>query len=200
MPEDTPQGEEQREMLSFTEAAERLVDDGIALNMTAEGLRRLARDPNSGWPIGPKDYRIVGKTRTLPYKLLAPYMRERYGKRRGRGPDTKKRSPKPQPQGDPVTTTVDPRLALMSRLNAAPYDDAAGTYSTPLGEAAQLLDAYREAVVAEVVEVLNAKGAELSELAEERMQPSIEERAQTWFEAAAVAERLKRAPKVASDG
>lgn len=71
-------------MLTFTEAAERLVKDGIAQNMTAEGLRRLARDPASGWPIGPEDYRVVGKTRTLPYELLAPYMQAR---RRGRGPD-----------------------------------------------------------------------------------------------------------------
>jgi hypothetical protein len=89
MPEDTP-GEEQRTMLSFTEAADRLVEDGIAQSMTAEGLRRLARDPASGWPIGSKDYRVVGKTRLLPYELLAPYMQAR---RRGRGPDkTKQRS------------------------------------------------------------------------------------------------------------
>ena len=82
MPEDTP-GEEQLTMLSFTEAADRLVKDGIAQSMTAEGLRRLARDPASGWPIGPDDYRVVGKTRMLPYELLAPYMQAR---KRGRGP------------------------------------------------------------------------------------------------------------------
>lgn len=70
-------------MLSFTEAADRLVEDGIAESMTAEGLRRLARDPRSGWPIGPKDYRVVGKTRTLPYELLAPYIQAR---KRSRGP------------------------------------------------------------------------------------------------------------------
>ena len=70
-------------MLSFAEAADRLVNDGIAESMTAEGLRRLARDPESGWPIGPSDYRIVGKTRTLPYELLVPYMQ---GRRRARGP------------------------------------------------------------------------------------------------------------------
>lgn len=99
MPEDTPQGEEQPLMLSFTEAAERLVTDGIAQNMTAEGLRRLARDPASGWPIAEKDYRVVGKTRMLPYDVLAPYMRERLGRRPGRGPDTKKRGPKTQQQG-----------------------------------------------------------------------------------------------------
>ncbi|MEH0631737.1 hypothetical protein [Streptomyces stelliscabiei] len=102
MPEDTPQGEEQPTMLSFTEAAERLVKDRIAPNMTAEGLRRLARDPKSGWPIGPGDYRVVGKTRTLPYDVLAEYMRERIGKRRGRGPDTKKRGKRTQQQGDPA--------------------------------------------------------------------------------------------------
>ncbi len=86
-------------MLSFTEAAERLVADGIAQNMTAEGLRKLARDPASGWPIGPNDYRVVGKTRMLPYELLVPYMRERLSKRRGRGPDTKRRNPQPKQQG-----------------------------------------------------------------------------------------------------
>jgi hypothetical protein len=103
VPKDTPQGEEQPIMLSFTEAAERLVADGIALNMTAEGLRRLARDPASGWPIGPDDYRVVGKTRMLPYDVLAPYMRERLGKRRGRGPDTKKRgNHAKQQQGEPA--------------------------------------------------------------------------------------------------
>lgn len=42
-------------------------------------------------------------------------------------------------------TTTDPRLAILSRMHTPPYDDAAGTYSTPLGEAAQLLDAYRAA-------------------------------------------------------
>lgn len=50
-----------------------------------------------------------------------------------------------------MTTTTDPRIALMSRLNTPPYDDAAGTYSTPLGEAARLLDAFRAAVVRDVL-------------------------------------------------
>lgn len=112
MPEDTPQGEEQPLMLSFTEAAERLVKDHIAPSMTAEGLRRLARDPHSGWPIGPKDYRVVGKTRMLPYDLLAPYIRERLGKRPGRGPAKQPRKkrvvPKPQQQqGEPMDARKD---------------------------------------------------------------------------------------------
>lgn len=87
-------------MLSFAEAADRLVRDGIAQSMTAEGLRRLARDPHSGWPIGPDDYRVVGKTRMLPYELLAPYMQTR---KPGRGPakePRKKRRPQPGQQGE----------------------------------------------------------------------------------------------------
>ncbi len=193
MPEDTPQGEEQRTMLTFTEAAERLVEDKIAQSMTAEGLRRLARDPLSGWPIGPSDYRMAGKVRMLPYELLAPYMRERLGKRRGRGPDTKKRSPKLKQQGAPMSTTVDPRIAILSDLSDPPFNEVTETRCVPWDDAVKLLDAYRAAVIAEVVEALTAKGAELSELAEEEMRPSLEERAQTWYEAAEVAEKLKRA-------
>jgi hypothetical protein len=52
-------------------------------------------------------------------------------------------------------TTIDPRLALMSALNTPPYDLAAGKTSTPLGEAAQLLDAYRAAVLREAADRLD---------------------------------------------
>ncbi|WP_405960785.1 hypothetical protein OG235_27870 [Streptomyces sp. NBC_00024] len=161
MPEDTPQGEEQPTMLSFTEAAERLVEDRIAPNMTAEGLRRLARDPKSGWPIGPGDYRVVGKTRTLPYDVLAEYMRERLGKRRGRGPDTKKRGKRTQQQGDPVITTDTPREwrltpetldpFVRALVNHVDYDihkgyecgeeDGLDHYPELVAEAAEMLDA-----------------------------------------------------------
>lgn len=42
------------------------------------------------------------------------------------------------------TTEPDtPRLALLSALNSPPYDLAAGLRGMPLGEAVQLLDAYR---------------------------------------------------------
>lgn len=180
-------------MLSFTEAAERLVKDRIAPNMTAEGLRRLARDPHSGWPIGPKDYRVVGKTRTLPYDLLAPYMRERLSKRPGRGPAKqpgKKRAVrKPQQQqGEPMTTTtVDARKDLYAfAMDGKEHSPAISD------RASEKIDAFRASVVAEVMEALQAKGAELSELAEEEMRPSIEERAQTWYEAADAAAKLKR--------
>lgn len=89
-------------MLSFAQAAERLVTDGIAQSMTAEGLRKLARDPRSGWPIGPADYRVVGKTRTLPYELLVPYMQAR---RPGRGPDkVGQRTPASERQGEPAVS------------------------------------------------------------------------------------------------
>lgn len=64
-------------------------------------------------------------------------------------------------------------------------------------KASEKIDAFRAAIVAEVVEALNAKGAELSELADEEMRPSLEERAQTWYEAATAAEKLKRAKQEA---
>ncbi|MBZ6250543.1 hypothetical protein KVH27_19445 [Streptomyces olivaceus] len=147
MPEETPQGEEQPTMLSFTEAAERLVADGIAQSMTAEGLRKLAREPASGWPIGPADYRVVGKTRMLPYELLVPYMQAR---RRGRGPDKTKQRNVPakkvgrarKPQGGPVTTTTDPR----SDLYAFAMD---GKEHSPTNSdrASQRIDAYRAGVL-----------------------------------------------------
>lgn len=91
-----------------------------------------------------------------------------------------------------TTTTTDPRIALMSRLNTPPYDDAAGMRGTPLGEAAQLLDAYRAAVIAEVVEALTAKAQERSAEAEEEMRRDLEDQAQVWHEAAALAAKLKR--------
>lgn len=50
-----------------------------------------------------------------------------------------------------------PRLALLSALNTPPYDLAAGKTGTPLGEAAQLLDAYRAAVLLEAAKVLERR-------------------------------------------
>lgn len=106
----------------------------------------------------------------------------------------------PNQQGEPVSTTVDPRIAILSDLSDPPYNAVTETRCTPWGEAVKMLAAYRAAVVTEVVEALNAKGAELSELAEEEMRPSLEERAQTWYEAADVAQKLKQAKPEASDG
>lgn len=99
-----------------------------------------------------------------------------------------------------MSTTVDPRIAIMSALNTPPYDSVAGLRGTPLGEAAQLLDAYRAAVVAEVVAALQSKAQELSAEAEEEMRRDLEEEAQVWHEAAGVAAKLKRGKAEASDG
>jgi len=101
-------------------------------------------------------------------------------------------------QGEPVTTTVDPRIAILSSLNDPPYNEIAEKRCVPWDDALQLLDAYRAAVVTEVVEALTARAGELSELAEEKMSSALEEKAQVWHEAAAVAAKLKKAK--AQDG
>jgi hypothetical protein len=92
-----------------------------------------------------------------------------------------------------MSTTVDPRIAILSDLSSPSWHPVPEAYGMPWDEAEKKLDAFRAAVVAEVVDALNAKGTELSELAEEEMRPSLEERAQTWYEAAEVAEKRKRA-------
>lgn len=59
--------------------------------------------------------------------------------------------------------------------------------------ASEKIDAFRAAVVAEVVEALTAKAQELSAEAEEEMRRDLEEEAQVWHDAAGVAAKLKRA-------
>lgn len=68
------------------------------------------------------------------------------------------------------------------------------------GRASEKIDAFRAAVVDEVVEALTARAGELSEMAEEEMRRDLEEQAQEWHYAAAVAAKLKRAKAEASDG
>lgn len=141
-------------MLSFAEAADRLVNDDIAQSMTAEGLRKLARDPASGWPIGPEDYRVVGKTRTLPYELLVPYMQAR---RRGRGPDKTKQRAAPvkrdgrtqKQQGEPVTTTVDARSALYAFAMQGKEHSPANSE-----RASEKIDAFRSAAIREAADAV----------------------------------------------
>ena len=96
------------------------------------------------------------------------------------------------PEGDSVPTTVDPRTAVLSDLCHPEWNPVSESHGMSHDDAVKLLDAYRAAVVAEIVAALNAKGMELSALAEEEMRPSLEERAQTWFEAAEVAQKLTR--------
>lgn len=59
-----------------------------------------------------------------------------------------------QPTDRPPDT---PRLALLHALNTPPYDTAAGLRGTPLGEAAQLIDAYRGAELLEAAKILEGK-------------------------------------------
>ena len=67
-------------------------------------------------------------------------------------------------------------------------------------QATEMLDAYRAAVIDEVMGALQERAGELSELAEEKMRRDLEERAQEWHEAAEVARRLKRRKPEAQDG
>jgi predicted DNA-binding transcriptional regulator AlpA len=99
----------------------------------------------------------------------------------------KKRRPQPQ-QGEPVTTTTEARSELYA------FAMQGKEHSPEVSErASQRIDAFRAAVVTEVVDALMAKGTELSELAEAEMRQDLEETAQVWLEAAEVARRLKRA-------
>jgi hypothetical protein len=82
MPGDSKERVNRRTMVTFTQAAERLVTEGIVRRMTPEGLRKLARDPHSGWPISPEDYGTVAGARTLPYEVLAAWMPTRRRVRR----------------------------------------------------------------------------------------------------------------------
>jgi hypothetical protein len=71
-------------MLTFAQAAERLVTEERVRSMGPEGLRKLARtDPE--WPIRPEEYGMVAGARTLPYERVVEYFKTR-SKRPGRGP------------------------------------------------------------------------------------------------------------------
>lgn len=71
-----------------------------------------------------------------------------------------------KPQGDPVTTTVDPRIAILSGLNAPPYNTTAEKHCIPWDDAVKLLDAYRKKMLrlaAEAVEQELLSGPDTSE-------------------------------------
>lgn len=80
-----------RTMLTFAQAAKRLVDDEIVRSMGPEGLRKLART-DTEWPFTDDDYEQVAGARTLPYERLVEYFETRT-KRKGRGPA---RQPSPE--------------------------------------------------------------------------------------------------------
>ncbi|MDT0409930.1 MULTISPECIES: helix-turn-helix transcriptional regulator [Streptomyces] len=68
----------------------------------------------------------------------------------------KKRRPQPEPQGEPVTTTTDPRIAILSDLSDPPYNPVAEKRCVPWGEAERMLAAYRAAVLREAADALPA--------------------------------------------
>ena len=59
-----------------------------------------------------------------------------------------------QQQGVPVTTTTDPRIAILSALNEPPYNEVAEKRCVPWDEAEQLLDTYRAAVLDEAADAV----------------------------------------------
>ncbi|MCU8589331.1 hypothetical protein [Streptomyces sp. A13(2022)] len=99
-----------------------------------------------------------------------------------------------------MTTTTDPRIEILSDLSEPPYNPVTETRCVPWDEGVKLLDAYRAAVVTEVVEALTAKAGELSAEAQEEMRRDLEEEAQVWHEAADVARKLKQRKPEAQDG
>lgn len=102
-------------------------------------------------------------------------------------PRKKRRFP-PEQQGAAVTTTIDTRSDLYA------FAMQGKEHSPENSErASQKIDAFRASVVDEVVEALQAKAGELSEMAEEEMRRDLEEQAQEWHRAAALAAQVKRA-------
>lgn len=72
-------------------------------------------------------------------------------KQQGRRTDIHSKKSK---QGDPVSTTVDPRIAILSALNEPPYNEVAEARCVPWDEAVKLLHAYRAAVLGEAAQHL----------------------------------------------
>lgn len=91
-------------------------------------------------------------------------------------------------QGDPVTTTVDARSDLYAFVMQGKEHSPANSE-----RASEKIDAYRAAVIAEVMAALQSKAQELSAEAEQEMRRDLEDQAQVWHDAADVARRLKRA-------
>lgn len=92
MPKAQREGRNEPTMVTFTRAAELVVEYQLAPSMTAEGLRKLARtDPN--WTVTESDYEQVANARTMPWALVKRYFEARaaQGFTRGRGPDLQPR-------------------------------------------------------------------------------------------------------------
>lgn len=101
------------------------------------------------------------------------------------------RTPQSRQQGEPMDARKDLYAFAMQGKEHSPANSE---------RASEKIDAFRAAVVAEVVEALQSKAQELSVEAEEEMRRDLEEEAQVWHEAAGVAAKLKRGKAEASDG
>jgi hypothetical protein len=54
-----------------------------------------------------------------------------------------------------VTTTVDPRIAILSNLSDPPYSEVAETHCVPWDDAVKMLAAYRASVLREAADALD---------------------------------------------
>ena len=93
----------------------------------------------------------------------------------------------PQPQGEPVTTTIDARSALYA------FAMQGKEHSPDNSEkASEKINAFRTASLNEAVEALRAKAQKLSAEAETEMRRDLEDQAQVWHDAAELVRRLAR--------
>lgn len=112
----------------------------------------------------------------------------------------KKRRYPPDQQGDPMDApqTLDDVISTtLNSLQGGTHHLAPLTLAVLTEKLTEALTPFvalqRAAVVAEVVAALQSKAQELSAEAEEEMRRDLEEEAQVWHDAAAVAAKLKRA-------
>lgn len=106
--------------------------------------------------------------------------------------DTANHAPS-QPLRDVVTSTLKSVQGTRHHLPLVTLDVLVEKLVEAL---APLLAVERARALDEVTDALLAQGRDFSDLAEEEMRPSLEERAQEWYAAAAVARRSKRTPEV----
>jgi predicted DNA-binding transcriptional regulator AlpA len=99
----------------------------------------------------PRPVPVEGTTRVLFDADEVAAWFEANPKQQGRRTDLRSKKPK---QGEPVPTTVDPRIAILSALNDPPYNEVAEKRCVPWDDAVKLLHAYRAAVLREAAQHL----------------------------------------------
>jgi predicted DNA-binding transcriptional regulator AlpA len=100
----------------------------------------------------PRPVPVEGTTRVLfdPAEVAAWFKAN--PKQQGRRSDLPAKKPK---QGVPVTTTVDPRIAILSDLSDPPYNEVTETRCVPWDDAVKMLAAYRASVLREAADALD---------------------------------------------